>query len=184
MTTPSRIPQVIITLSPEGTLQAELPYSGGRRRVPVESLSDIHRILSAQLRPHESTIGLDGSPTSGQVRHWDRHENRDIKDPDCPWCIANELGIDTSREAYFRARKALHNARAKAKPILQSYKIGDGSARVTYLKTKSKKISPRKADFSDLFGLDDDEELGSSEPNSPKSKSNKKKPADFSTLFE
>lgn len=184
MTTPSRIPQVIITLSPEGVLQAELPYSGGRRHVPIEHLDDIRRILSAQLRPHESTIGLDGSPTSGQVRHWDRHENRDIKDPDCPWCIANELGIDTSREAYFRARKALHNARAKAKPILQSYKIGDGSARVTYLKTKSKKISPRKADFSDLFGLDDGDEIMNPTSKKSPSKKQSKSKADFSTLFE
>jgi hypothetical protein len=179
----SRVPQVIITLSPDGALQAELPYSGGRRRVTIESLDSIRQILAAQLRQTPSTIGMDGSPTGGQVRHWERHENEGIIDPDCPWCIAKSLGIDTSREAYAAARRALYAAReASRTPISKrpaSHQVGDGSVRVTIIPTKSRKISSRKLDFSTLFDDDDP----TSTPEATEVSKPKKSKADFSSLF-
>lgn len=144
----SRIPQVIITLSPDGLLQAELPHSGGRHHVLISSLEDISQILAAQLRQTPETIGLDRAPPNGQIRHWDKHLDKKESDPNCPWCIAAELGIDTSRKAYFNARKALCTwlaAKSKHKrPQVSTPKI-------TVIGAKSTKISKRKADFSSLF---------------------------------
>lgn len=144
----SRIPQVIITLSPDGLLQAELPHSGGRHHVLISSLEDISQILAAQLRQTPETIGLDRSPPNGQIRHWDKHSDKKERDPNCPWCIADELGIDTSRKAYFNARRALCTwlaAKSKHKRPTAS------TPNITIIKAKSSKISKRKADFSSLF---------------------------------
>lgn len=144
----SRIPQVIITLSPDGLLQAELPHSGGRHHVLISSLEDISQILAAQLRQTPETIGLDRSPPNGQIKHWDKHLDAKQSDPNCPWCIAAELGIDTSRKAYFNARKALCTwlaAKSKHKRPTPS------KPNVTVIASKSPKISKRKADFTSLF---------------------------------
>lgn len=147
----SRTPQVTITLAPDGSLQAEIPTNGGRRHVPIESLDSIVTILCGQLRQTPSTIGLDGSPTIGQVRHWEKHSS---PDPQCPWCIAASMGIDTSLSAYKHAKAALRNAR---RIPAQSYRAGDGSVKVTYLKPKTRKIKDSHTpDFSAMF-LDDDE---------------------------
>ena len=83
---PRRIPQVLITLSPSGNLQAELPGANGARRVvPIRDLESIERMLRGQLSAHYE-IGEDGAPTSRQVRHWERHDV--FADPQCPFCIA------------------------------------------------------------------------------------------------
>ena len=69
------IPQVIVTLSPQGHLQAELPgANGSRRRVDLRADSAVKtltRILQGQLQS-KVEIGLDGAPTQAQVRHWAR----------------------------------------------------------------------------------------------------------------
>lgn len=137
----SRIPQVLVTLSPSGELQAELPYSGGRRTVIIESIDSLRTMLAGQLRQTPSTIGLDGSPTSGQVVHWEQHQAQGLIDPDCPWCIADEMGIDTSPRAYQAARRALHNARARSKKPTPYHYAGDGSVKVTVLKTRDRRIT-------------------------------------------
>jgi hypothetical protein len=88
----ANLPQVIVTLAPNGTLIAELPGpNGARRQVPLgknpgETLT---RILQNQLS-NRTEIGLDGAPTQAQVRHWERHEI--WADPTCRFCIA-ERGL-------------------------------------------------------------------------------------------
>jgi hypothetical protein len=100
----ANLPQVIVTLAPNGTLIAELPGPNGARRqvalgsgfrkdmgrdpVPLveESLT---RILQGQLASRVE-IGLDGAPTQAQVKHWERHEI--WADPTCRFCIA-ERGL-------------------------------------------------------------------------------------------
>lgn len=150
----SRTPQVTITLAPDGSLQAEIPTNGGRRHVPVESLDSIRTMLCGQLRQTPHTIGLDASPTIGQVRHWEKHQS---PDPQCPWCIAASMGIDTSLSAYKRAKAAL---RAQRIQKTQTFRAGDGSVKVTYLKPKTRKIKDSHTpDFSAMF--EDDEESSS-----------------------
>lgn len=93
---PILIPQVIITLSPAGTLQAELPGANGSRRViplgagpagrrdeRIEAV--LIRILTAQSR-NQIELGLDGAPTSRQLLHWERHWQ--FPDDRCPHCLA------------------------------------------------------------------------------------------------
>jgi hypothetical protein len=88
----ANLPQVIVTLAPNGTLIAELPGpNGARRQVPLgknpgETLT---RILQNQLS-NRTEIGLDGAPTQAQVKHWERHEI--WADPTCRFCIA-ERGL-------------------------------------------------------------------------------------------
>ncbi len=84
----TRVPQVIVTLSPQGKLQIELPGVGTRRIVPVASgkVEDtLMRVLKAQLSD-QIDIGEDGAPTQAQVRHWERHSN--LPDNHCRFCIA------------------------------------------------------------------------------------------------
>jgi hypothetical protein len=99
----ANLPQVIVTLAPNGTLIAELPgANGARRQVPLgtgvrKSFDDpvplveesLTRILQGQLNSRVE-IGLDGAPTQAQVKHWERHEI--WADPTCRFCIA-ERGL-------------------------------------------------------------------------------------------
>jgi hypothetical protein len=88
----ANLPQVIVTLAPNGTLIAELPGpNGARRQVPLgsEPGPTLLRILQGQLNSRVE-IGLDGAPTQAQVRHWERHEI--WADPTCRFCIA-ERGL-------------------------------------------------------------------------------------------
>ena len=129
------VPQVIISLAPSGELQAELPGSNGSRRVvPIHDLTSIYRILSAQL-VQPINIGLDSSPTSGQVKHWEKHSI--FKVDTCPWCVAESLGIDVSRK--------------RARPIKMH--IGDGSVTVTRYKAKSTSRNPKPINLSALEEL-------------------------------
>lgn len=85
----SRTPQVLVTLAPDGSLQAELPgANGARRRMTLRSgdcEATLQRILRAQQQGHVA-IGEDGAPTQQQVRHWERHEI--FADDRCPFCVA------------------------------------------------------------------------------------------------
>src|SRR5216684_3310511 len=82
------IPQILVTLSPSGELQAELPGSNGARRVvPLQRdvSTTLLRILNSQLHAGDSVeIGEDGAPTARQVRHWTNHKT--FPDYQCPFC--------------------------------------------------------------------------------------------------
>jgi hypothetical protein len=134
----SRTPQVILRLSPEGRVVVELPSpSGSRRTEEVTSIESIRIILAAQLGNTSTTIGLDGAPCIGQITHWEKHEATGTHDEECPWCIAEYMGVDQSQAAFNRARRELRLARSRG-PYQYSYTMGDGSVRVRKLPTKSK----------------------------------------------
>ena len=85
----SRIPQLIITITPAGHLAVELPgHQATRRQVVLntkEAGASLLRMLEAQSRD-QAEIGLDGAPTSAQVKHWERHQI--WSDSHCRFCIA------------------------------------------------------------------------------------------------
>jgi hypothetical protein len=141
----TRVPQLILTLTPNDEIVAECTgANGARRHVPIESLYQIRQILSARLSQTPSTIGMDAQPTTAQVRHWHDHEEAGTIDLDCSWCIASEMGIDTSRAAFLRARRILlaERARHSHKPDPSLHTAGDGSVKVRHLPSRSKHLSP------------------------------------------
>lgn len=145
----SRIPQILITLAPDGRLVAELPGANGmRRQVPVESLGTIRRMLGAQLAQPASSIGTTGAPTTGQVIHWERHQTAA---PDCPWCMAASMGIDVSERAHVRSQRALRQQRAAN----SFHRVGDGSVKVRVLPPRgrrgTKSASPFVSSLVDLI---------------------------------
>jgi hypothetical protein len=102
----ANLPQVIVTLAPNGTLIAELPGpNGARRQVPLgpKPGETLTRILQNQLS-NRTEIGLDGAPTQAQVRHWERHEI--WADPTCRFCIT-ERGLHPRQKPKAVADKAV-----------------------------------------------------------------------------
>lgn len=85
----SRVPQLLITLSPQGKLVCELPGQQATRRQIELRTSDagetLLRILEGQAR-EGIEIGLDGAPIAAQVRHWERHATWPSQA--CRFCIA------------------------------------------------------------------------------------------------
>ncbi len=83
------IPQILVTLSPQGNLIAELPGTQAtRRQVPLrtsEAGETLLRILQAQANT-QVELGLDGAPTVKQVQHWERHGT--FPSQSCRFCIA------------------------------------------------------------------------------------------------
>lgn len=81
-------PQLILSLTPSGTLIIELPGPmSTRRKVEVREddlATTARRILEAQ-QAAAVEIGLDGAPTQAQVRHWERHGI--WADERCPFCL-------------------------------------------------------------------------------------------------
>lgn len=71
------IPQIIVSLLPDGQMCVELPGpSASRRKVELregEVEQTLRRILEHQMLGHVE-IGLDGAPTGAQVEHWERHQ--------------------------------------------------------------------------------------------------------------
>lgn len=95
----ANLPQVIVTLAPNGRLIAELPAANGARRkvnLAGDCEATLLRILQGQLRS-KVEIGLDGAPTNAQVKHWERHGI--WADPTCAFCIAEQRthGVKRSR---------------------------------------------------------------------------------------
>ncbi len=84
-----RVPQLILSLSPEDALVLELPGPGGLRRKvelrPGQEAEIMLRILRAQ-REDRTEIGFDGSPTQAQVEHWERHQQWPKQS--CRFCLA------------------------------------------------------------------------------------------------
>lgn len=85
----SRTPQLLVTLTPSGHLAVELPGTMGTRRKielrPKDAGESLLRILEAQRRD-QAEIGLDGAPTTAQIKHWERHST--WPDSRCRFCIA------------------------------------------------------------------------------------------------
>lgn len=83
------VPQVIVTLSPQGGLRLELPGANGHRQVidvkGREVEGTLLRILAAQASRH-CAIGEDGQPTQAQVEHWEKHGV--FADKRCAFCRA------------------------------------------------------------------------------------------------
>jgi hypothetical protein len=99
------VPQVIVTLDPQGKLVAELPgIQATRRQVHMrsgEAEQTLLRILTNQLTSAVE-IGLDGAPTQRQVDHWERHQTWPKEG--CRWCIAEgriATGISSRRRNEF-----------------------------------------------------------------------------------
>ena len=84
---------IALSLAPDGTLQIDLPDSGGRS-IPILrdefALPLIRRMLASQANG-DTAIGLDGAPTRQQVWHWQRHAT--ITDSRCPFCRAESKEI-------------------------------------------------------------------------------------------
>ena len=133
----SRIPQLILTLAPDGQVVAEIPFNGGRRHMPISDFTTIRRILAAQLHRNEHTIGTDGAPTVSQIEHWEKHlefvidgivqRPTNIQPDTCIWCLAHEMGLSTDERAHRRARAILREQRRAA---TQPFKMGNGSVTV------------------------------------------------------
>lgn len=82
-------PQLILTLSPAGDLQIELPGANGSRRVvQVEGIDQLRRILYAQLHG-ERGIGSESEPTEAALRHWRDHKRK--YDERCAFCRAERV---------------------------------------------------------------------------------------------
>jgi hypothetical protein len=144
------VPQVIITLAPDGGLQAEVPGLNGARRIIAMSDGEagisIRRILEHQIKVINPKIGTDGSPTNAQVYHWEHHEDQGVFNDRCMFCIAESLGIDTSRK------------RAIPQPKPPWMTLGDGSVKVRRLpprrsRSKGKKTTESRT-FADLSALE------------------------------
>jgi hypothetical protein len=125
------VPQLLLTLSPTGDLQIELPANGGRRLVPVKPgqlETTARRILEAQLH-QPPTIGNSSDPSVWQVRHWNQHVDVEIpfRDPQCPFCRDDNIS-DAIRLAAFEWKVP-----RPAKPPSKEIKLGDGSVTVKYL---------------------------------------------------
>jgi hypothetical protein len=157
-----RVPQVLITLAPDGSLVAEFPTTNGlRRHVPISEefgIQTIHRILAGQISHTPSTIGLDAKPTIAQVRHWSEHLDQSKTSDHCPWCIAASLGIDTTERAYKRAVASLQAQRKASRQQSQQsfHRAGDGSVKV-YTKGPSTKAKPViHLDLQSLLTLPED----------------------------
>jgi hypothetical protein len=123
------VPQLLLTLSPNGELIAELPgLNGARRKVEIQAetcYDTITRILHSQLKAkNPPEIGTDGAPTARQVNHWDRHG--DFPDRQCVFCLS---------ENRFKTPEA------KKLPNRRVSYVGDGSVKVTRCPGKGKVVS-------------------------------------------
>jgi hypothetical protein len=92
-----------LTLDSDGNLTVQLAATEGRTRpltLECDIESTLKRILQARALAHV-TIGLDGNPTEGQVRHWERHET--FADDRCPWCISEGRAKPRKSESLVRS---------------------------------------------------------------------------------
>ena len=146
------VPQVLLTLNAEGSIVAEVPVTTGtpRKQVEITDLQQIRRLLSAQLAKPSPTLSrrIDPGAQSGQVRHWHEHHARNHRDSECPWCMADELGIDTTYAGYRKAKRALNLAR-------NVHKVGDGTVKVRIIPAKSSRLSKTDLNASISMNLDD-----------------------------
>jgi hypothetical protein len=133
-------PQLIITLSPDQSqLQAELPGLNGSRRVCVlprknrDFIEACRRILQG-LALGKVQIGLDGAPTSQQVRHWERHSM--FPDDRCPFCL-DEKRVTSQRR----------------QQRLSEHTVGDGSVTVRRVPSRKRGDGLKSATSALQLGL-------------------------------
>jgi hypothetical protein len=125
------IPQLIVTITPDGKLAVELPGVQATRRQVVlrtaEAGESLLKMLNAQAADR-TEIGLDGAPTAAQVKHWERHGT--WPDSHCRFCIAEG-----------RAKPDYERVRTKKKELV--FKRSDGVEVRTIKLTESgkKKLS-------------------------------------------
>lgn len=85
----SRVPQLTVTLTPDGQLAVELPgHQATRRQIILranEAGETLLRMLEGQAR-NQAEIGQDGAPTVAQVKHWERHSI--WASSQCRFCLA------------------------------------------------------------------------------------------------
>lgn len=85
----SKVPQVIVSITPQGQLKVELPgIMATRRSIEIrtsEAGETLLRILRAQ-EQDQTELGLDGAPTTQQLKHWERHNL--WPDSRCRFCLA------------------------------------------------------------------------------------------------
>lgn len=88
-----QVPQVIVTLNPQGGLSIELPAGpGARRKIELregEEGDTLRRVLQEQMNGNIS-IGQDGAPTRAQVYHWEHHLDG-APSPRCSFCLSEGL---------------------------------------------------------------------------------------------
>lgn len=97
------IPQIIITLSPEGFPQAELPGANGLRRVialsPQHCWESLRMILLGQQRQQTSgkreLLDWDGAPSQNWLTHLEKHQ--EWPSDTCPHCKAEGRTLHTSK---------------------------------------------------------------------------------------
>jgi hypothetical protein len=136
----TRTPQIIVGLTAQGKLRIELPGPFATRRV-VEVLAGhaeetMLRILRAQ-EQGKIDIGLDGSPTQAQTRHWERHEI--WPQQSCRFCQAEGRTKADQGQGLRKGRKAI------------IFDRGDVQARIIPAKTKGKpKAQVAKATAQEL----------------------------------
>lgn len=133
-------PQLLLTLSPSGTLQIELPTPAGRRLIPVlpgQLEATAIRILQAQIVGDTArTIGQLSDPSSFQVIHWNKHSDIEnpVRDPQCPFCRDDNIE-DAICLASTNWKEPISSPPAKKK-----FRLGDGSVTVRRLPPSSRHI--------------------------------------------
>jgi hypothetical protein len=115
-------PQIILTLSPVGTLQAELPSSNGSRRVipldeakPHETLDNLRRLLFAQRSATSHAIGTVGFPSAHQFHHSVHHQSAPAES--CPFC---NLGLRHANRFCNQSSSAINKKTRKTKRRLDA----------------------------------------------------------------
>lgn len=130
-----QVPQVLVTLTPEGGLFIELPAGpGARRKVELregEEGATLKRILSEQ-RAGNISIGQDGAPTSAQVHHWEHHLDGQPS-PRCSFCLSEGL-IRGTPKRQLRKQIISKSKDVEVRRILAVQKKKRGEASVTITK--------------------------------------------------
>jgi len=112
---------VIVSLSPDGGLQMELPGVFGNRVIPLRETSvvkpseTIRRVLQSAAQ-HQ--IGEDGAPTRAQVLHWERHQT--FPNSRCAFC-AHSLQTGHSLQTDGADRHSSRQTEATATPHKSSH---------------------------------------------------------------
>lgn len=114
-------PSVIVSLSPSGGLQLELPGVVGtariiplRRTTSIDPVKTIETVLVA-LAAGQHSIGLDGAPTRAQVDHWERHQT--FPDARCAFCRAAAALARVGRGSISHPSSAKFDARYASRQL-------------------------------------------------------------------